>query len=113
MKRLVIQIRKFSDILDNLIADNKLSSEDFRKFEDQLVNYPDTGDVIQGTGGLRKTRLKSSSKGKSGGFRVCYCDIPEKEKLFLIAIFPKNVQENLSEEEKKILKKLIESLKRE
>ncbi len=86
--------------MDGLIAGNKLSKEDFWKFEDQLVNYPDTGDVIQGTGGLRKTRLKSSSKGKSGGFRVCYCDVPEKEKLFLVAIFPKNVQENLSAEEK-------------
>jgi len=113
MKRLVIQISKFSIILDSLIADNKLSKEDFWKFEDLLVDYPDTGDVIQGTGGLRKTRLKSASKGKSGGFRVCYCDVPEKEKLFLVAIFPKNVQENLSSEEKRFLKKLIEALRAE
>jgi len=70
MKRLVIQISKFSTTLDSLIANTKLSKEDFLKFEDQLVNHPDTGDVIQGTGGLRKTRLKSSSKGKSGSESV-------------------------------------------
>lgn len=113
MNRLVIQIRKFSGILDDLIADNKLSEEDFMTFEERLVNYPDLGDVIQGTGGLRKTRLCSSSKGKSGGFRVCYCDVPEKGKLFLVVIFPKNVQEDLSSEEKRFLKKLIETLKAE
>lgn len=113
MKRLVIQIRKFSAELDKLIAENKLSEEDFRKFEEQLVCRPKAGDVIQGTGGLRKIRLGSSSKGKRGGFRVCYCDVPEKERLFLIALFPKNVQENLEPADKKALKRLIEKLKTE
>jgi hypothetical protein len=78
-----------------------------------LVAFPDHGDVIQGAGGLRKTRLKSSTKGKSGGFRVCYCDLPEKEKLFLVVIFPKNVKEDLSKEEKRGLKQLIQKLKGE
>jgi hypothetical protein len=68
---------------------------------------------MQNTGGLRKTRLKSTSKGKSGGFRVCYCDVPEKEKLFFVAIFPKNVQENLTDEEKKIFKVLVTKLRKE
>jgi hypothetical protein len=113
MKRLVIQATKFSNILDKLIVENKLSKEDFIKFEEQLVTHPDLGDVIQGTGGLRKARLRSSSKGKSGGFRVCYCDVPEKGKLFLVAIFPKNVQEDLSSEEKRLLKRLVDILKAE
>lgn len=113
MNRLVIQITRFSIILDSLLAERKLYREDFDKFEEQLVKHPDLGDVIQGTGGLRKIRLRSSSKGKSGGFRVCYCDVPEKRKLFLVAIFPKNVQEDLSSEEKRSIKKLIEQLKAE
>ncbi len=76
------------------------------------MENPEEGDPIQGTGGLRKTRLKSSSKGKSGGFRVCYCDIPEKETLFLILIYAKNEKEDLDSKEKKILKALVEKLSR-
>jgi hypothetical protein len=113
MNRLVIQIRKFSEILDKLIAQNKASKEDYEELEKRLVENPEEGDVMQGTGGLRKIRLKSVSKGKSGGFRVCYCDVPEKEKLFFIAIFPKNVQEDLTDEEKSIFKSLVTRLRRE
>lgn len=113
MKRLVIQLSGFSKILDQLIAQNQLSYDDFVEFERRLVGNPREGNVIQGTGGLRKTRLKSISKGKSGGFRVCYCDVPEKEKLFLLAVFAKNVQENLSFSEKQGLKALVERLKKE
>lgn len=113
MKRLVIQTHLFSEDLDKLIESNKLLVDDYEDFELSLVAFPDQGDVIKGTSGLRKTRLKSSSKGKSGGFRVCYCDVPEKEKLFLIAIFPKNVKENLSDEEKNDLKHLVLRLKGE
>lgn len=113
MKRLIIQIRKFSEILDSLIAQNKASKEDYEELEKRLVENPEEGEVMQGTGGLRKTRLKSTSRGKSGGFRVCYCDIPEKRKLFFIAIFPKNVQENLTDEEKNIFKALVIRLRKE
>ena len=113
MKRLVIQIRKFSEILDKLIAQNKATKEDYEDLEKRLVENPNEGEVMQGTGGLRKTRLKSASKGKSGGFRVCYCDVPEKEKLFFLAIFPKNEQENLTDEEKQIFKALVSRLRKE
>jgi hypothetical protein len=113
MKRLVIQTQLFSQDLDKLISSRKLLIRDYEDMELSLVAFPDQGDVIQGTNGLRKTRLRSSSKGKSGGFRVCYCDAPEKEKLFLVVIFPKNVKENLSQEEKHCLKQLVTRLKGE
>lgn len=72
MKRMFVQARKFSIILDDLIAKNKVLAEDFEEFEKRLLEHPDDGDVIQGAGGLRKTRLKSTTKGKSGSFRICY-----------------------------------------
>jgi hypothetical protein len=59
--------------------------------------------VITGTGGIRKARLKSASKGKSHGFRVCYLDIEDKLILFLLFIYAKNEQEDLSQEEKREL----------
>lgn len=90
MKRIIIQTREFSNVFDKLEAQRKILVKDYEDFERALLNNPEIGDLMEGTGGLRKTRLKSSSKGKRSGFRVCYCDIPEKEKIYLIAIFAKN-----------------------
>jgi len=77
-----------------------------------LAENPDQGDIIVGSGGIRKTRLKSASKGKSGGFRVCYLHIDDRLIIFLLFIFSKNEQENLSQVEKKELKLLAEAIKK-
>ncbi len=113
MKRLIVQAKPFSEELDRLISANKVLPEDYEELEKRLTRYPEEGDIVQGTGGLRKTRMKSSSGGKSGGFRICYYDLSVKERLFLLFIYGKNVQENLSSEQKKFLKKLVEILKTE
>lgn len=113
MKRIIIQTREFSNVFDKLEAQRKILVKDYEDFERALLNNPEIGDLMEGTGGLRKTRLKSSSKGKRSGFRVCYCDIPEKEKIYLIAIFAKNEKENLTKAEKNLMKDLIDFLKKE
>ena len=108
-----IQTRKFSLTLDKLISENKLSVNDFIDLEDCLLRNPNEGEIVSGTGGFRKTRLKSTSKGKRGGFRLYYLDIEEKGKLFFVALYAKNVQEDLSQEEKKSLRSLSEALRKE
>jgi hypothetical protein len=67
---------------------------------------------MSGTGGIRKARLKSASKGKSGGFRICYFYFQLKERIYLLDIFGKNKQENLTEDEKKTLRNLAHYFKR-
>lgn len=101
MDRIVIQLPKFSEYLDLLISEQKISKKDFEDFEWSLVKNPQQGVVIPGLNGLRKTRLKSAFKGKRSGFRIDYLDIPEKSKLYLIVIYPKNIKEDLSFEEKR------------
>lgn len=86
---------------------------DFETFEWKLIKNPQEGDVIPGLLGLRKTRLKAMNKGKSGGFRVDYLDIPEKRKLYFIVLYPKNVKEDLSPEEKKLIARVVKQLKEE
>ncbi|CAF24166.1 hypothetical protein [Candidatus Protochlamydia amoebophila] len=113
MERTIIQLSPFSRYLDELIKQGKLSISDFDDFEWKLIKNPQEGDVIPGLSGLRKTRLKSMNKGKSGGFRVDYLDIPEKGKLYLIVLYPKNVKEDLSAEEKKLIVRLVKQLKEE
>ena len=81
--------------------------------DNELLNNPQTGDVIQGTGGARKMRIQLYGQGKRGGARVIYVDIYEKERLYLLFAYPKNVQENLTSEQKKAIKTMIEMIKRE
>lgn len=89
-----------------------LGDESLRQLEIILLENPHKGDVIEGTGGARKLRVKMNyNKGKSGGGRVIYVDIYEKERLYLLFAYPKNVQENLTEDQKKAIRKIIEEIK--
>lgn len=90
-----------------------LESESLKYLEEILLKAPNVGDVIQGTGGARKMRIQLDGRGKSGGGRVIYLDIFEKEKLYLLFAYPKSVQENLTEEQKQIVKTLIQTIKKE
>jgi hypothetical protein len=112
MKRDIIQTKGFSKKVDKFLAERKLLEEDFEAFKKSLVKDPSQGDLIPGTGGVRKIRLKSCTKGKRGAFRVCYFDDPVHEELFLMQIYPKNEKENISSEEKKALKEFADMVKR-
>ena len=81
-------------------------------FKKNLAENPEQGDIIVGTGGIRKTRLKSATKGKSGGFRVCYLNIEDRLILFLVFIYSKSRQEDLSQSEKAELKQLADPIKK-
>jgi len=113
MKRQIIQDPSFSRKVERLIAKHQLKREDFEAFKRKVSENPEMGDLIQGTGGVRKARLKSASKGASGGFRVCYFfyDV-DTGGIFLLVIYAKNEQENLLPEEKRELKALTDIIKR-
>jgi len=112
MKITIIPLRKFEKDVDSLIENRALLKVDYEDFKKGLAENPELGPTIAKTGGVRKTRLKSAAKGKSGGFRVCYFYLPECYKLYLICIYGKNKQEDLSEAEKKELKALVTEFKR-
>ncbi|MDY4028439.1 MAG: type II toxin-antitoxin system RelE/ParE family toxin [Butyrivibrio crossotus] len=90
-----------------------LTDEDLRTLENILLKYPKTGKTIVGTGGLRKIRIPIEDTGKRGGGRVIYVDIELKECIYLIDVYAKNEQTDLTEKEKKMLKKLVNVLKGE
>ena len=68
---------------------------------------------MEGTGGIRKVRFPLENKGKSGSVRVCYTDFEEYEVTYLITAFTKNDKDNLTQDEKNVLKKLVKALKQE
>ena len=78
-----------------------------------LLTNPRTGDVIEGTGGARKVRIQLRSHGKSGGARGIYVDVFEHEKLYLLLAYPKSVQSDLTSEQRRQIKKLIEAIRKE
>ncbi len=90
-----------------------LSEDDLKKLEEILLENPQLGDVIEGTGGARKIRIQIENRGKSSGGRVIYVDVFEKEKLYFLLAYPKNVQENLTPDQKKQVRKLVEAIKKE
>ncbi len=111
--RRIIETRSFSRQIAQLLRSYSLASSDYDTFKRNLAENPEKAPVLSGTGGVRKIRLKSTSKGKSGGFRVCYFYYLAAEVIYLLFIFQKNEQENLSNAEKKELKALTDRLKGE
>ena len=69
---------------------------------------PKQGDVIKGTGGLRKIRVASKGKGKRGGSRVIYYFLDEKRRFYLLTIYGKSEVLDLTADQKKQLKDFME-----
>lgn len=90
-----------------------LGDEELQTLQIMLLKDPESGPVMEGTGGIRKVRFPLENRGKTGSVRVCYTDFAEYEVTYLITAFEKKEQENLSNEEKVVLKKLVKSLKEE
>lgn len=89
------------------------TDEDLAELQFFLLNNPDAGDMMVGTGGLRKIRYAFDGRGKSGSARVCYVDFAAFEKNYLIQVFSKDEKANLSDAEKNQLKNAISILKKE
>ena len=88
-----------------------LTEDDLVILQELLLKDPKIGDVIPGASGIRKIRIPIDGIGKRSGGRVIYIDIEVKESIYLLDVYAKNEQTNLSEKEKKLLAKLVERLK--
>ena len=94
-------------------AEIGLGEEELLALQIMLLKDPQSGPVMEGTGGIRKVRFPLENKGKSGSVRVCYTDFEEYEVTYLITAFTKNDKDNLTQDEKNVLKKLVKALKQE
>lgn len=90
-----------------------LGDDELRWLQSLLLEDPEAGDVIQGTGGARKVRVPLEGRGKSGGGRVIYVDVVVRERIYLLLAYPKNTQADLTPEQKKLVRKLVEIIKEE
>jgi hypothetical protein len=85
-----------------------LSDDEYRELQNFLINKPNAGDLIQGTGGLRKLRWSLGNKGKQGGVRIIYYWQLAKEQIYFMTLYSKNEKVDLSPQDKKIIKQMLE-----
>ncbi|MGL5027872.1 MAG: type II toxin-antitoxin system RelE/ParE family toxin [Shewanella oncorhynchi] len=88
------------------------TDDELKDLQAELIAQPDKGDMIKGTGGLRKVRMAVGNKGKCGSIRVLYV-LALADKIYLVLAYPKAVKDSLTAEEKAKLKLIVQSLKGE
>lgn len=107
MKRSFISTPKFLQLWKQAGLND---DDDIRSLEKALLEHPDKGDVIKGTGGLRKLRIAAGSKGKRGGGRVIYKDFAEFGQIFFLYFLRKNESDDLSSDQRKVLAQVVKEL---
>ncbi len=91
-------------------SEKLLSNSENRNIINYLAAHPKAGDVMKGTGGIRKLRWAREGSGKRGGVRIIYYFHNENIPLFLLTIFGKNEKTNLSKSERNELAKFVRLL---
>lgn len=84
-----------------------LDDDQYSALQHALTERPEAGDVIPGTGGLRKLRWGVPGRGKRGGIRVIYYWITKDERIFMLLAYPKNQQDDLTPDQKRLLSQLV------
>lgn len=110
MKAVFVETTGFAKDISDFLPDHA-----YANLQQRLMANPDEGDVIPGCGGLRKVRTADPrrSKGKRGGARVIYLHVPTAKRFYLLDIYGKDEKDDLSADEKKQLRRLVEQWKKE
>ena len=85
-----------------------------RHIQDDLLKNPERGDVAEGLAGIRKARVANPArgKGKRGGYRYMHLYLKHRDHIHLLFLLDKDEQEDLTAEQRKILRLLVTELKR-
>ena len=85
-----IETRVFTRLVQEYLGD-----DEYRALQDELIRRPESGDIVPGSGGVRKLRWRAAGRGKRGGYRVIYYIKMKQELIWMLTIYPKNVAENI------------------
>jgi hypothetical protein len=100
----IIETEIFTELVTDLMDDDEYS-----ELQRYMVENPKSGDVIQGTGGIRKLRWSHDRKGKRGGVRVIYYHADALHQLRMLLVYKKGEADDLTSEQKKALKKVVDT----
>lgn len=86
------------------------TNEEYSELVFFLAEHPDAGEIIPGTGGVRKVRWPARGQGKRGGARVIYYFRDLNVPVYLLAVYAKGEKLNLTMREKKTMEKLVDQI---
>jgi len=86
-----------------------LTDEEYRLLQLHIVFQPESGAVIKGSGGLRKVRWSIGSRGRRGGVRVIYHWSERRNRIVLLLIYSKSERDDMTPDQLKRLRKLVEA----
>lgn len=84
-----------------------MSDDDYRALQSALLLRPEAGDLIPGGGGLRKVRWGLPGTGKRGGLRLIYYWQKAEDRIYMLLVYRKSRQEDLTPQQLRILRKLV------
>ena len=84
-----------------------LDAESYRLLQLRLVADPEAGELIRGTGGLRKIRWQGSGRGKRGGIRAIYYWAGQHDVVLMLLAYPKNERDDLTPAQRKLLAAMV------
>ena len=84
-----------------------MEDEQYRELQSVLIENPKAGAVIQGSGGLRKIRWRIAGQGKRGGVRVIYYGTTRRNEIYMLYVYSKNVQSDLTRDQLRQLRQAV------
>jgi mRNA-degrading endonuclease RelE of RelBE toxin-antitoxin system len=97
-----VETKLFSRLIDEYLSDDELAA-----LQLYLAVNPEAGDIVKGSGGVRKVRWSGSGRGKRGGIRVIYYLRLRHGQIWLLTAYAKNVRDSISGS---VLRKIKEEL---
>jgi hypothetical protein len=87
-----------------------LTDDDYAGLQKGLMENPERGDLIKGGGGIRKLRFARPGRGKSGGVRVIYYWLRDDGQIYMLLIYPKSKQDDLTDQQTAMLREFVKEL---
>ena len=99
----IVETKVFTTLIQELMSD-----DEYQDLQEALVSRPDLGDIIRGSGGIRKVRWNLEGTGKSAGVRAIYYWVVNDDHIRMLYVYPKGKQANLTKAQVAKLKEIIE-----
>ena len=86
-----------------------MSDGEYEVLQRYLIDEPDRGDIIKGSGGIRKLRWKVTGRGKRGGARVIYYWAVRRDTILMLTVYSKSERDDLAADELKVMERVVEA----
>jgi mRNA-degrading endonuclease RelE of RelBE toxin-antitoxin system len=97
-----VETRAFTELVCKSLTD-----DEYRALQSSLLLRPEQGVLIPGSGGLRKLRWRAKGRGKRGGLRLIYFWDKRSATHYMLFLYQKNVQGDLTRAQVQLLGRLV------